>query len=150
MKILLAIDGSEYSETAMESVAARPWPSGTKVRVLCVIDKVKLAAPEMWVYAGNLLELEQQQLTQEAERLTARVANSLEAKGLSTEAVVRLGDPRAVIVDEAKEWGADLIVVGSHGRRGITRWLLGSVAQSVASHASCSVEVIRRKLPEAA
>ena len=48
-------------------------------------------------------------------------------------------------VDEATEWPADLIVLGSHGYTGLKRWLLGSVAQSVVAHASCSVEVVRGK-----
>jgi nucleotide-binding universal stress UspA family protein len=58
---------------------------------------------------------------------------------------VRYGDARSCIVDEAKEWGADLIVVGSHGYTGLKRLLLGSVAQSVVTHAPCSVEVVRGK-----
>jgi nucleotide-binding universal stress UspA family protein len=50
-----------------------------------------------------------------------------------------------VILDEAESWGADLIVVGSHGYRAWERFLLGSVSQSVVSHAKCSVEVVRCK-----
>ena len=53
------------------------------------------------------------------------------------------GDPRKVILDEAKDWGADLIVLGSHGYRSLERLMLGSVSESVATHAHCSVEVIR-------
>ncbi|PYT09057.1 MAG: hypothetical protein DMF60_03355 [Acidobacteria bacterium] len=64
--------------------------------------------------------------------------------------VVRDGDPRSVIVDEAKDWSANLIVVGSHGYTGVKRWLLGSVAHSVVSHAPCSVEVVRKSTAEAA
>jgi nucleotide-binding universal stress UspA family protein len=52
--------------------------------------------------------------------------------------------PKELILEEAHKWGADLIVVGSHGRRGINRFLLGSVSEAVASHAHCSVEIIRR------
>jgi nucleotide-binding universal stress UspA family protein len=55
-----------------------------------------------------------------------------------------VGDPRSFILDTAKAWGADLIVLGSHGRHGWDRLLMGSVAESVAFHAHCSVEVIRR------
>lgn len=50
-----------------------------------------------------------------------------------------------MILDEATHWGADLIVVGSHGRRGVDRFLLGSVSEAVALHAACSVEVIRKR-----
>jgi nucleotide-binding universal stress UspA family protein len=53
------------------------------------------------------------------------------------------GSPRAVILDEAKCWDADLILVGSHGYRAWERFLMGSVSQAVVSHAKCSVEVVR-------
>lgn len=53
-----------------------------------------------------------------------------------------------ILLAIAKEWGADLIVVGSHGLRGITRLLIGSVAEAVAMHAHCSVEVIRQRVTE--
>ena len=69
----------------------------------------------------------------------------LRASGLRVETAVSDGDPRSAIVDAAREWGADLIIVGSHGYTGVKRWLLGSVAQSVVSHAPCSVEVVRQK-----
>jgi nucleotide-binding universal stress UspA family protein len=51
--------------------------------------------------------------------------------------------PRDAIIEEAERWGADLIVVGSHGYRGYKRFLLGSVSQSVAAHAPCSVLIVR-------
>ncbi len=145
MKILLAVDGSEYSAAAVGAVTARPWPSGTAVRVLSAVERVVPPAAEVWYDAGGSLEQAQQELTRHAEQLTAGVAERLRAAGLAAVAAVRDGDPRSVIVDEAEEWGADLIVVGSHGYTGLKRWLLGSVAQSVVAHAPCSVEVARRK-----
>ena len=54
-----------------------------------------------------------------------------------------VGDARVLLLDLAKEWNADLIVLGSHGRRGMDRMLMGSVSESVAIHAHCSVDVIR-------
>jgi nucleotide-binding universal stress UspA family protein len=145
MKILLAVDGSEYSAAAVETVATRPWPSGTTVRVLSSVERIVPPAAEVWYDAGGSLEQARQELTSHAEQLTAGVAERLRAAGLTVEAAVRDGDPRSVIVDEAAEWDADLIVVGSHGYTGLKRWLLGSVAQSVVGHAPCSVEVVRRK-----
>jgi len=71
----------------------------------------------------------------------------VKAADISAETAVREGDPRSAIVDEADEWGADLVVIGSHGRTGVTRWLLGSVAGAIVSHAPCSVEVVRRREP---
>ncbi|MDQ3802426.1 MAG: universal stress protein [Acidobacteriota bacterium] len=145
MKILLAVDGSEYSAAAVEEVAARPWPSGTRVRVLSAVERVVPPAAEVWYDAGGSLEQARQEMTKHADQLTAGVAETLRGGGLTAETAVRDGDPRSVIVDEAKEWDADLIVVGSHGYTGLKRWLLGSVAQAVAGHAPCSVEIVRRK-----
>jgi nucleotide-binding universal stress UspA family protein len=52
---------------------------------------------------------------------------------------------KELILNEAAEWGADLIVVGSHGRRGAGRFLLGSVSEPVGFHADCSVEIVRER-----
>src|SRR5829696_2448851 len=145
MKILLAIDGSEHSGAAVEAVAARPWPPGTIVRVLSAVERVVPPATEVWYDAGGSLEQAREALTKRADQLTAGVAEKVRAAGLTAETAVRDGDPRSAIVDEAEAWDADLIVVGSHGYTGLKRWLLGSVAQSVVSHAPCSVEVVRRK-----
>jgi nucleotide-binding universal stress UspA family protein len=146
MRILLAVDGSAYSQIAVEEVARRPWPPSSTVRVLAVTQPYTPPATE-FVIAGATLEDISRQQTEEAERLTSRVAELVKAADLSVETGVRRGDPRAVIVAEAEDWGADLIVVGSHGRTGVKRWLLGSVAGAIVSHAPCSVEVIRRREP---
>jgi nucleotide-binding universal stress UspA family protein len=143
MNILLAVDDSQYSADAVEAVAARPWPPNTIVRVLSAVQVPFTPGAEV-SYAGNLGQV-LKEMTKYAEELTARVADSLRTKGLTAEPVVREGDPRSLIVDEAKQWPADLIILGSHGRSGLKRWLLGSVSQSVASYAPCSVEVVRKK-----
>jgi nucleotide-binding universal stress UspA family protein len=145
VKILLAIDGSEYSAEAVEAVAGRPWPEGTDVRVLTAVEPVVPPATELWFDAGGSLERTRQEMRTRAEQLAAGVTKTLRDAGLTAEAAVRDGEPRSAIVDEAKEWDADLIVVGSHGYTGLKRWLLGSVAQAVVGHAPCSVEVVRRK-----
>jgi nucleotide-binding universal stress UspA family protein len=142
MKILLAVDGSPHSQEAVDEVARRPWPSKSTIRVLSVIQPYTPPATE-FVLAGATLEDMRRQQTSEAERLTARAADAVKTTGVSTETVIREGDPRSAIVDEADECAADLIVVGSHGRTGLTRWLLGSIAQAVVGHAHCSVEVVR-------
>jgi nucleotide-binding universal stress UspA family protein len=150
MKILLAVDGSEYSADAVREIAARPWPPQTTVRVLSAVEPVTPPAAKLWYDAGGSLERARAEMQRSAEQLSVGVAETLRSSGLAAETVVRDGDPRSVIVDEAKNWSADLIVVGSHGYTGMKRWLLGSVAQSVVSHAPCSVEVVRRKSAEEA
>jgi nucleotide-binding universal stress UspA family protein len=146
MKILLAVDGSPHSQDAVDEIARRPWPPGITIRVLSVIQPYTPPATE-FVLAGATLEGMRRQQTSEAEGLTARAAATVKAATVTTETIVREGDPRSAIVDEAEEWGADLIVVGSHGRTGLKRWLLGSVAHAVVGHAPCSVEVVRRREP---
>jgi nucleotide-binding universal stress UspA family protein len=148
MKILLGVDGSEYSAAAAEAVATRPWPAGTTVRVLTAMESVVPPAAELWYDAGGNLERARQEITARAEQLTAGVAETLRASGLNAETATLEGDPRTVIVDEAERWPADLIVIGTHGYTGIKRWLLGSVAQAVVSHAPCSVEVVRKRPAE--
>jgi nucleotide-binding universal stress UspA family protein len=145
VKILLAIDGSEHSARTVDALGFHPWPSGSTVRVISVVDQVVTATPEVAIFSAEAIEAERQQLVQVADELTTRFANWLCSSGLTAEKKVRAGDPKSVIVDEAQEWGADLIVVGSHGHTGIKRWLLGSVAQSVVSHAPCSVYVVRER-----
>ena len=149
MRIILAIDDSQFSADAVREVAAMPWPPDTTVRVLSAAEPVTPPPPsELWYNAGGGLEQVQQEITRRSEELTARSADSLRKSGITAEAVVRPGDARSVIVDEAIEWSADLIVVGSHGYSGIKRWLLGSVAHSVVSHAPCSVQVVRKRAAE--
>lgn len=144
MRILLAIDGSPHSQVAVDEVARRPWPSTSTIRIISVIQPYTPPATE-FVLAGETLEDMRQQQAASAKEITTHAGEALKASGLSTETAVREGDPRSSIVDEADEWNADLIVVGSHGRTGLTRWLLGSVAQAIVGHASCSVEVVRQR-----
>jgi nucleotide-binding universal stress UspA family protein len=148
MKLLLAIDNSEYSAAAVREVAMRPWPPNTMVRVLSVVEPVTPPAAELWYDAGGSLERVQQEMTKRDTQLTTSTGETLKQKGLMVDSAVRDGDARSVIVDEARNWPADLIVLGSHGYTGIKRLLLGSVALSVVSHAPCSVEVVRQQQSE--
>jgi nucleotide-binding universal stress UspA family protein len=89
-------------------------------------------------YAPELADLKRP-----AHDLVERIAGQLRAAGFKAETAVETGDVRESILDSASEWRADLIVLGSHGTRGIQRFLLGSVAEFVARHAKCSVQIIR-------
>jgi nucleotide-binding universal stress UspA family protein len=144
MKILLAIDGSAPSQDAIEEVARRPWPSPSTLRILSVIQPYTPPATEIVLASATLEEVRQRQ-AQDAEQLTRQAREGVSASGFSVETAVREGDPRTAIIDAADEWQADLIVVGSHGRTGLTRLVMGSVAQAVVAHAHCSVEVVRRR-----
>jgi nucleotide-binding universal stress UspA family protein len=81
--------------------------------------------------------------TTEAKALVTRVADELRSKGLKVTTAVEQGDPVSKIIDAASKWRADLIVVGSHGRKGLEHFLLRGVSEAVARHPMCSVEVVR-------
>jgi len=144
MKILLAIDGSPCSDAAVEEVARRPWPAGTFVKVLTVWETPMAPTPEGWALPLNYFEEMNAALRQQGENIVNRALQKLKSnKTLLADAVLAQGPPRPVILDEADSWGADLIVMGSHGYGAWKRLLLGSVSQAVVSHAKCSVEVVR-------
>jgi nucleotide-binding universal stress UspA family protein len=144
MRILLAVDGSAPSQDAIDEIAKRSWPASSTARVISVVRPYVPPATEFNPGAFTPQDVLQQQ-EKAAQQIAAGAAQRLTHSGLSVDTAVRQGDPRTVIVDEAAEWGADLVVVGSHGHIGLTRLLLGSVAQAVVAHAPCSVEVVRRR-----
>ncbi len=146
MKILLAVDGSPCSDEAIEEIARRPWPEGSKIKVLTAFELPLPATPEAWSLPPSYLDEMDRSARKHAQAVVERAVERL--KSTVGNAVVVVGEsfpgpPRTVILDEAESWGADLIVVGSHGYRAWQRFLLGSVSQSVVSHAKCSVEVVR-------
>jgi universal stress protein A len=81
--------------------------------------------------------------TTRAKALVQKTAGILRAKGLKVSTAVEQGNVKSTVLDEAKQWPADLIVLGSHGRTGLDRFLMGSVSDAVVRHAHCSVEVVR-------
>jgi nucleotide-binding universal stress UspA family protein len=156
MKILVATDGSEFSLAAARSVANRPWPEGTVFQILSaqelvVFDTSMAGYPLSAIYPTSLLEelmTEARTRTVAAEESTRQILSRAGLKILDPQSS-QIGDPRTIILDTAQVWPADLIVLGSHGRTGLDRMLMGSVSEAVAIHAHCSVEVIRTQAPDA-
>lgn len=149
MKILLAVDGSECGDKAVEEVAARPWPAGSEVCVLSVIHLPMTPTPETWALSNSYYAQVEKIGREQADEFVKRAINRLSESNAGREIPLTLlgqaivGHAEETIIGVAKEWGADLIVLGSHGYKGFRRFLLGSVSQAVASHAPCSVEIVR-------
>ena len=140
MKILLAIDDSKFSEAAMKTVIQQMRPDRTEVCVLHVVEPI-LLIPD---YGGvKQIEAAEQRKRERGKELATRNEQLLVKEGFKVTTAITEGDPRLGIVDYAAQWKADLIVVGSHGRKGLGRLLIGSVAESVARHANCSVLIVR-------
>lgn len=140
MKILFATDGSDFSEAATQMIAKQFRPEDCEIRVLNVVEPLSTAAmPQM--ASGYYPELEDQK--REAKTLVGRTAKVLSEAGFNALPFVLAGDAKTVIIDEAANWQADLIVLGSQGRKGLGRFLLGSVSEAVARHTNCSVQIVR-------
>lgn len=144
MKILLAIDHSEFSEAAVQGLIERIRPEGAEVRVINVVDLVNYFTSDesAKAYIPQIDEIRRIRL-KNSEKLVDAVVRRLQAAGFNASSVISEGDPKARIVACAEEWHADLIVLGSHGRKGFDRALLGSVSESVARYARCSVAIVR-------
>jgi nucleotide-binding universal stress UspA family protein len=148
MRVLLAIDGSEPSEAAVQAVAVRG--PGTEVRVVTVVEPATTLLPslvagaELGLWRTAELDALRRAALEQAERLVTKAAATLRGAGLTVSQSVEEGDARSKILDLAAAWSPDLIVVGSNGRKGLDRFLLGSVSETVARHAPCSVEITRR------
>lgn len=128
-RVLLATDGSQTSDQATRVVAARPWPEGSEFRVISV--------GEPWaIKSSRMKQKEPYEAVSNAEEV-------LGSAGLRATGKVLSGKPVEAILEEAQKWAADLIVLGSHGRRGFKRFLLGSVSEAVAMNAPSSVVVVR-------
>lgn len=145
MKILLAVDGSKFSDAAVQAVIAEAQPKDTEIRVLHVVEPpTLLVTREMGGYDSALEKVWETEKKQ-AQGLVAKTVDLLCAKGLRATGTVEEGDAKSKILEAAKELRADLIVLGSHGRKGLEHFLMGSVSEAVAHHAPCSVEIVRMR-----
>ncbi|MFN8657412.1 MAG: universal stress protein [Candidatus Obscuribacterales bacterium] len=147
MKVLFATDGSEYAQAAIDSMLARPWPDKTDILVVHVVQVIP---PSYIGYYGGYMDalaFADESGKRFGEGILQKATAQLK-KGLpdvSVNSVLTVGSsPSDEIVEEAKRWKADMIVVGSHGRTGLAKFFMGSVAEAVLHKAPCSVEVVRR------
>lgn len=151
MKILLAIDDSPYSQAATQSLLTQFRTQDADVRVISVVEPISVyvSADAFPHFVPQVEEIEEDRKRQ-ATDLVTEVAKSLREAGFKTSDAVDFGDAKTKIIENATNWGADLIVMGSHGWKGLNRFLLGSVSEAVARHATCSVEIVRMHPPAAA
>jgi nucleotide-binding universal stress UspA family protein len=142
--VMLATDGSDYSQAAARSIAERPWPAGSQFRVVSFAELPPFCLPP---HEGpdqdSTLDAIREDIMERAEGAVESARALLEKAGLATTGAAVAGDPRTEILDEATRWGADVIVLGAHGAAGTDGVTPGRTAETVALHAHCSVEVIR-------
>lgn len=145
-RILVATDGSKTSQLALEEALKLAQGEQTRLRLVHVIDS-PLGYADAW-YAAVTADLEaiQRAWRRAGQDILAQAATVARGAGIEAETALLETDGRRVsraIVDEADRWGAEVIVIGSHGRRGLEQLLLGSVAEGVARSAPVPVLLVR-------
>jgi nucleotide-binding universal stress UspA family protein len=134
-KILVAVDGSSFADMAVDQAISLGSVCNSEIFLISVVDLY----PEQMAVAPNLLE----KMSEEAGQYLAKAKQKVDAAKIPCETIVRMGGkPHEFIVEAAKDKAVDLVVMGTHGRTGLARVLLGSVAQNVIGHAPCPVLVV--------
>ncbi len=141
MKVLIASDGSKYSAAALKSVCERSWPKDTQFMIISVAESlIVMVNPLLAPYERCAFE----DIKVEHEEFARAAGDKLKMQFPDAEVLTEVVEGSAdQIVHMARQWDADFVVVGSHGRRGLEKFLLGSVSEAVVSQACCSVEVIK-------
>jgi nucleotide-binding universal stress UspA family protein len=135
--VLVAIDGSEYAAHALDVASSLATAMGAHLGLVHVIDP-KFAGSETGVPADKLWAI----LRADGKGLLDAAAATVSPAHPECWRFLREGTPWSEIVDSARKWPADLIVIGTHGRSGITRLVFGSTAEGVTRHAPCPVVVV--------
>jgi nucleotide-binding universal stress UspA family protein len=143
--LLVPIDFSEHSKKTIEYATQLAALSHGSIKILHVLQMPENLAA---FYEG--IYIEQEVINTHVERVKRKANDQLSlvteqilAKGLNAQPALRVGNPYEEIVSAAKEMGADLIVIGSHGHGGLGRLLLGSTAERVLQYAPCAVLVVK-------
>ena len=143
MKILVAYDGSECADAALDDLRRAGLPPDAQIKVLSVVEN--------WLPPPSALEIiEHVDRDQEYLALARRGGIRLVSMepGWDVKSESAAGSPATVIIEKADEWGADLIVVGSHGHTALGQFFFGSVSQKVLHEARRSVRVARGRIKE--
>lgn len=147
MKILIATDGSDASKSIVETVCQIIGTAeNTKVKIVSAVEPITPMAAEPFAVSADYYGEIAADMEKQAKNFVGRAETNLKKIcpniGEVSSEVLR-GRAAQTIVEKAKEWNADLIVVGSHGYGFWSRTFLGSVSNAVVHHAPCSVLIVR-------
>lgn len=150
MKIVLAIDGSDFSKAAVKELAKLPLPNDSEVSIINVYEHPAMMTPEL-ISTTVSLDSYYQEFISNAHKIGKKIVSEAvkvlkEKNGsLTITTSIESGLPKKIILEKAESFDADLIVVGSQGQGAFSRILLGSVSQYLATHAKCSVLIVKEK-----
>lgn len=140
-KILVPVDGSMASMLGLDEAVGLAKHHGAKLRLVHVVDEL-ITSDIVTVYTEEILD----SLREQGKRVLAMAQTRARHQGCEAETVLREhfgGMAAPLIVEEAKQWGAKLIVLGTHGRRGIRRLVMGSDAEEIVRTAPVPVLLVR-------
>ncbi|MEP7295273.1 MAG: universal stress protein [Burkholderiales bacterium] len=143
-RILVPIDGSDTAARGLAEAVKLAKLTGAQLRLLHVVDELSFAlgASEGLTFTGDVLNL----LREGGAAVLAGAAATVRAAGLQVDTVLKdsfAGRVSDLVVAEAAAWPADLIVLGTHGRRGVGRLFMGSDAESIVRSAHTPVLLLR-------
>lgn len=142
-KILVPVDGSEAATRGLNEAIRLTQDQGSQIRLVHVVNEWIVVSPDVaGANVGRVIEI----LRANGETVLDQAASLTRAANIEADTVLfeaMGGQAGAAIVEQAQEWGADLIVCGTHGRRGIRRLVLGSDAEYIVRHASVPVLLVR-------
>jgi nucleotide-binding universal stress UspA family protein len=143
IRLIIGVDGSAGSVAAVQAMAARSWPDGTEIQLLAALEpRMSIVGSPVppalaaWVRKDDTDDLAW------VPRMVEALTEQLQAPGVTVSSVLKEGDPKRLLIEEAEQWNADTICLGARGLSGVARFVLGSVSTAVAMRAPCSVEVI--------
>lgn len=143
MKILIAYDGSPSAEAAVDEVARRQWPPGTKVLLVTIVDGIVPATSGVEIYAPVFERLRSNHREVAHRRIKRAIETFKGRPDLETNYELRDGSAKQGLLDSIRDYEPDLVVAGFHGSHPFARVLLGSVCHALVTHAPCSVQVIK-------
>jgi len=144
LRLIIGIDGSEESRAAVQEVCRRSWPVGTEARILAVHEVMAPINAERIAVGGRIYEEINEEGRSRLKSAVDEATERLHEAGVLTEPILELGDPKDVLLAQAREWNADTIFVGSRGMGRVGGLVLGSVSAATVAHAPCTVEVVHR------
>jgi nucleotide-binding universal stress UspA family protein len=147
VRIIIGVDSSPGAEAAVRAVASRQWPDGSEARVVNGLWTIPPVSEEEEMHEHIAMQAAEWVAREKpvAEEIVGSAVEQLKAAGLATTAIIKVEEPKRLLLSEAESWDADCIFVGARGLSRFERLLLGSVSTAVVTRAHCSVEVVRVK-----
>jgi nucleotide-binding universal stress UspA family protein len=147
VRIIIGVDSSPGAEAVVRAVASRQWPEGSEARVVNGLWTIPPFSEEEEMHEHIAMQAAEWVAREKpvAEEVVESAVEQLKPSGLATTSIIKVEEPKRLLLSEAESWDADCIFVGARGLSRFERLLLGSVSTAVVTRAHCSVEVVRAK-----